>query len=187
MKKQSRFLALVLRHQPEVANLTLDAEGWAPVDDVLKALSEKYGAFSRSQLQELVDTNEKKRFAFNERGNKIRASQGHSIEVSIFKPEDAKTPPDILYHGTKTAFLDAIMREGLQPGSRQFVHLSVDVPTAQMVASRRAGNSIILKVNAKLLYERLAEHLFYESDNGVWLTAHVPPAYFEISEDTDGS
>jgi putative RNA 2'-phosphotransferase len=182
MKKASKFLALVLRHKPEVADLTLDAEGWAPVADVLRALRSRFGEFSRTQLQELVDTNDKKRFAFNERGDKIRASQGHSVaDVMIFKPEDAETPPDELYHGTKKSFLGLIFKDGLKPGTRQHVHLSRDVETANVVAARRSGESVILKVNAKLMSERSSEqHLFYRSENGVWLTDRVPPAYIEV-------
>lgn len=177
MKKASKFLALILRHQPEVGNLTLDSEGWAPVKDVLKAVQSQFGDFTRNDLQELVDTNDKKRYAFNSDGTKIRASQGHSIEVDL--KLETTPPPPFLYHGTKTANLDAIMRDGLKPQSRQHVHLSRDIATANIVANRRAGKSVILRVNTTMLPE-VEEHPFYLSDNGVWLTGSVPPEALTI-------
>lgn len=176
MKKQSKFLALVLRHNPEAGDLTLDHEGWAKTTDVLRALREKYGPFSREDLQELVDTNDKKRYAFNERGDKIRANQGHSLSVDL--KLEPKTPPAVLYHGTKTVFLDSIYRDGLKPGSRQHVHLSPDLETAKVVAARRPGNSVILTVRTG----DMLDHVFYQSDNGVWLTAHVPAEYLVLDQ-----
>ena len=173
MKKQSKFLALVLRHNPAAGNLTLDGEGWANVNEVLAALRSKFGPFSRSELQELVDANDKKRYAFNARGDKIRANQGHSIEVDL--KLTPTTPPDFLYHGTKQSFLGSILREGLKPGQRQHVHLSPDIETAEIVASRRAGESVILIVHSGQMMQP-----FYRSENGVWLTDHVAPENLEI-------
>lgn len=174
MKKASKFLALILRHQPEVGNLTLDAEGWAPVSDVLKAVQNKFGDFTRADLQELVDTNDKKRYAFNSDGTKIRASQGHSIDVDL--KLDTVKPPPFLYHGTKSAYLDSIMRDGLTPQSRQHVHLSKDIGTATIVGNRRSGKTVILRINTT----QLTEHPFYLSDNGVWLTDNVPPEAISV-------
>jgi putative RNA 2'-phosphotransferase len=180
MKSISKFLALVLRHNPQAGNLTLDAEGWADVDAVMKAIQNRFGGFTRDQLRELVDTNDKKRYAFNEDGTKIRASQGHSIEVDL--KLDATKPPPFLYHGTKTAFLDAIMREGLTPQSRQHVHLSKDTATAKIVANRRSGKSVILRVNTTRM-----EGDFFVSDNGVWLTDHVPATALDILGEDHGA
>lgn len=174
MKKQSKFLSLVLRHKPEAGNLVLDSEGWAKVSDVLAALRANFGSFNRAQLQELVDTNDKKRFAFNATGDKIRASQGHSVEVDLNLA--AETPPEFLFHGTKSDYLPAIFVEGLKPGSRQHVHLSPDMETAQKVAARRRGNSVILRV----LTKEMTDHVFYRSENGVWLTDHVPPDFLIV-------
>jgi putative RNA 2'-phosphotransferase len=174
--KHSKFLALVLRHNPAAGNLTLDANGWAPVKDVLEALRAKVGPLSRTQLDELVDgkDNAKKRYAYNAHRDKIRASQGHSVQVDLgLTPVE---PPAILYHGTKKQFLGSIFHEGLKPGSRQHVHLSADIETATIVANRRSGENVILRVNCM----ELAGHPFYLSENGVWLTDVVPPAALEL-------
>lgn len=167
MVKQSKFLSLVLRHKPEVGDLTLDGEGWAPVADVMKALRSRFGEFSRASLDELVATNDKKRFEFNERGDKIRASQGHSVVIDL--KLEPTVPPATLYHGTKTQFLGSIMRDGLKPGSRQHVHLSGDVETAKVVANRRSGSNVILSVETSKV-----DGPFFLSANGVWLTGKVP-------------
>jgi len=169
MKKYSRFMSLILRHKPEVGNLTLDAEGWAKVSEVLSALKHHVGPITRTQLDELVAENDKQRFAFNERRDKIRASQGHSLAVDLALPE--ASPPQHLFHGTKQKFLGSIFHEGLKPGTRQHVHLSPNIDTATTVASRRSGDNVILIV-------KTAEcpGPFYVSANGVWLTEAVPPA-----------
>jgi putative RNA 2'-phosphotransferase len=167
MKKYSRFLSLILRHQPEVGDLTLDGEGWAKVSDVMASLRTHVGPFNRDQLDELVSTNDKQRFRFNDTGDRIRANQGHSVEVDLGLI--SATPPPILYHGTKRDFLDAIMAEGLKPGQRQHVHLSDALETANAVANRRRGASVILLVDTAK-----CPTAFFRSDNGVWLTDAVP-------------
>lgn len=174
LTRQSKFLSLVLRHNPEAGNLTLDHAGWARVSDIIRALRTQFGQFNRDDLQVLVDTNEKKRFSFNEHGDKIRANQGHSLKVDLgLEPAD---PPAILFHGTKTHNLDGIFKDGLTPGSRQHVHLSPDIDTAAKVALRRAGRSIILRIRAG----EMTDHIFYRSANGVWLTDHVPPQFITL-------
>lgn len=172
MSKHSRFLSLILRHKPEEANLKLDAEGWAPTSDVVKALRSRFGEFSHNDLRIIVDDNDKQRFAIE--GNKIRANQGHSVKVDLALPEG--TPPAILYHGTKSVFLDSIMRDGLQKGKRHHVHLSLDRETAEKVAARRSGNSIILEIKAGEMTQP-----FYQSANGVWLTEAVAPEFLTIT------
>lgn len=177
MIKQSKFLSLILRHNPEAGKLTLDAEGWAKVSDVLAAVRSKFGNFSRSDLDRLVAENDKKRFALNAHGDKIRANQGHSVAVDLkLEPQQ---PPERLFHGTKQKNIGLIFKDGLKPGSRQHVHLSKDVETAYVVAGRRRGDDVILIVHAKKLADD--GHTFYCSENGVWLTDTVPPAYLEIS------
>jgi putative RNA 2'-phosphotransferase len=168
MKKASKFLSLVLRHKPEAADLTLDENGWVPVNDVLRALKSRFAGFTRSDLVNLVADNDKQRFAFNDRGDKIRANQGHSVTVDL--QLESTTPPPILYHGTKTQFMDSILREGLKPGSRQHVHLSPDIETARIVASRRTGSNVIFTVDTTKV-----DGQFFRSENGVWLTDKVPP------------
>jgi putative RNA 2'-phosphotransferase len=169
MSKQSKFLALILRHRPEKGNLVLDEQGWADVVAVLKAVS-----LSRAELEQLVEDDDKTRFSFNEDGTRIRANQGHSVQ-SIDLGLQPVDPPTLLYHGTKEKSLDSIQRDGLKPGERQHVHLSGDIDTATTVASRRSGDSVILIIQAGELAAR--GHSFYRSDNGVWLTDTVPPAY----------
>lgn len=175
MVKTSKFISLILRHKPEAGNLTLDAEGWAKVDDVLTAIRKNVGPITKDELEKLVADSDKQRFAFNERKDKIRANQGHSVNVDL--KLEPKTPPAILYHGTKTSNLGSIMKDGLKKGSRQHVHLSRDTATADIVAARRAGNSIILKIDAAAM----TDYTFYESENGVWLIDHVPAQFIEIA------
>ncbi|MEA5364704.1 RNA 2'-phosphotransferase [Amycolatopsis sp., V23-08] len=163
----SKRLALHLRHDPAAIGLTLAPGGWAEVDALLRALT-----ITREQLDEVVETNTKRRYAFDETGTKIRASQGHSVEVDLGLAD--ATPPDVLYHGTVAKFLDAILCEGLRPMHRHAVHLSATVETARTVAARR-GKPVILHVDAAAM--AAAGHTFQVSANGVWLTAAVPPEH----------
>ena len=175
MKAASKYLALILRHKPEAAGLSLDAEGWARVEDVLSALQRKFGSFGREALEELVRSNDKQRYAFDGSGTRIRANQGHSVAVDLGLEPTA--PPDILYHGTAARFLPSILAEGLVRGKRHHVHLSPDRETALTVGARRQGETALLRVlSGKMAADG---HEFFRSGNGVWLTDHVPPAYLE--------
>jgi putative RNA 2'-phosphotransferase len=167
MTRISKRLALHLRHDPAAIGLTLAPGGWVAVDALLRAL-----AITREQLDEVVETNNKRRYAFDETGTKIRASQGHSVEVDLGLAD--AMPPDVLYHGTVAKFLDAILREGLRPMHRHAVHLSATIDTARTVAARR-GKPVILRVDAAAM--AAAGHPFQVSANGVWLTAAVPPEH----------
>jgi putative RNA 2'-phosphotransferase len=174
--KISKKLSYVLRHAPESIGLTLDNQGWANVKDLMIKieipLSLPAGQAGIEALVEVVETNEKKRFAFNDDMTLIRASQGHSIDIDLaYQPT---TPPDFLFHGTATRFIESIQKEGLLKGSRHHVHLSLDESTAQKVGMRH-GKPIILTIKSKDMYE--AGHLFYVSENDVWLTEHVPVAF----------
>lgn len=173
----SRFLSLVLRHKPEEAGITLDNEGYVQTANLLIALKKKGYAITFEQLNEIVETNEKKRFAFSSDHKKIRASQGHSVSDVDLKFE-AKLPPHKLYHGTVHKFLNDIKKSGLQKMSRQYLHLSKDTETAVNVGSRR-GDAIILEIDAfKMSVDGFT---FYESANGVWLTEQVPYKYITIT------
>lgn len=163
----SKRLSRHLRHDPAALGLTLAPGGWAPVETLLRALS-----ISRAQLDEVVEKNNKRRFAFDETGTRIRASQGHSVAVELGLPD--ATPPDVLYHGTVAKYLDAIYREGLRPMNRHAVHLSATVETARAVGARR-GKPLILRIDAASM--TAAGHAFQVSANGVWLTSAVPPEY----------
>ncbi len=172
--KISKFLSYVLRHKPEAIGLTLDAWGWADIDILLQKAREagKFKTLDRSLIQKVVATNDKKRFVISQDGQRIRASQGHSIDVNLqLAPAE---PPVFLYHGTATRFLDDILQKGLKRQQRHHVHLSQDIETAIRVG-QRYGKPVILTVKAQLMYEQ--GFVFFLSDNGVWLTAHVPAAY----------
>lgn len=175
--KISKFLSLVLRHKPEAIGLTLDEQGWADIDELVdKANRSDQGiTLTRSLLQDVVDSSDKKRFTVSENGQKIRAAQGHSVDIDLqLKPVE---PPEFLYHGTATRFLDSILKEGLKPQQRQHVHLSKDVETATAVG-QRYGKPVILTIKALLMHEQ--GFSFYLSENGVWLTDAVPKAYITI-------
>ncbi|MCU7937554.1 MAG: RNA 2'-phosphotransferase [Candidatus Thiodiazotropha sp. (ex Dulcina madagascariensis)] len=169
--KISKFLSFVLRHKPEAIGLVLDEQGWAYIDELINKANQsgEVAALDRSLIQQVVDTNDKKRFVISEDRQRIRAAQGHSIDVDLqLKPA---TPPEFLYHGTATRFLDSILKEGLKPQQRQYVHLSKDIETATAVG-QRYGKPVILKVKALFMYEQ--GFTFYLSVNGVWLTERVP-------------
>ncbi|TFV90216.1 RNA 2'-phosphotransferase [Blastococcus sp. CT_GayMR20] len=166
----SKRLSYVLRHQPGSVGLVLDDAGWVDVDALLTALQ-----LTRGELEHVVATNDKQRFAFDDTGTRIRASQGHSRPVELgYRPE---RPPDVLFHGTVDRFLPAILAQGLVPGRRHAVHLSPDAATARSVGGRR-GRAVVLRVDAAGM--AAAGHTFTRSANGVWLTETVPPAYLGV-------
>ncbi|HEV7980874.1 RNA 2'-phosphotransferase [Amycolatopsis sp.] len=171
----SKRLSLHLRHAPEKIGITLESDGWVEVETLLGALKQHGLALSRDRLREVVAGNDKQRFAFDETGTRIRASQGHSVEVELNLP--TATPPARLYHGTVERFLEAILREGLRPMRRHDVHLSATIDTAIAVGARR-GEPVILGVDAQAMTE--AGHEFRVSANGVWLTSAVPPEFLQL-------
>jgi putative RNA 2'-phosphotransferase len=173
-KKTSKFLSLILRHSPDTIGLRLDENGWAGVEELIQKSAGRGMSFSSQELEEVVLTNDKQRFAFNDDKTKIRASQGHSVEVEL--GFEAKVPPEILYHGTVEKFLQSIMTEGLRKMGRHHVHLSQDRETAEIVGSRR-GPAIILMIRSGEMSRDGFE--FYLSVNGVWLTEKVPVKYIE--------
>lgn len=168
----SKWLSLRLRHDPAAIGLALDSAGWAAVQDLITASARHGMRFDRAALETVVAQNNKRRFEFDEPGARIRARQGHSIEVDLGYAD--ATPPGLLYHGTATRFLPAIWRAGLRPMSRHDVHLSADVETAQAVGGRH-GKSVVLTVDATAMAAQ--GHTFRVTGNGVWLTAEVPPRY----------
>lgn len=174
-RKTSKFLSLVLRHRPETIGIRLDEAGWASVDELLAAMHRHGRPLSREQLDMVVRTNDKRRFAFNEDGTRIRANQGHSVEVKLgYKSAD---PPEILFHGTPERFVPSIRREGLNKGKRHHVHLHADQKVARTVGQRR-GKPVILVIRAKEMRE--VGHEFFVTPNNVWLTDHVPPSFIDV-------
>ena len=172
--KASKYISLLLRHKPEEGNLTLNKEGYCPTVDLIRAVKRKFDWFTLNDLYDIVASDEKGRYSFNEVKTMIRANQGHSTnQVDLTFKEIV--PPDILYHGTATRFLNDIDKEGLKPMSRQYVHLSKDIETAAKVGTRH-GELYIINIDAKKMYED--GYKFYLSDNGVYLTKTVPNKYF---------
>jgi len=171
----SKFLSLILRHEPGKVGLTLDAQGWAHIDELI-TLSQRNGKkIDRALIEEIVTTNDKQRFIISDDGTKIRANQGHSVSIDLgLQPSE---PPLILYHGTATRFLQSIREQGLLHSSRQHVHLSAEKATAINVGSRH-GLPVVLHVAARKMHEQ--GHHFYLSENGVWLTEHVPVSFIEF-------
>jgi len=168
----SKFLSLVLRHQPETINLTLDENGWTDAAILIGQMNANGFAVSKEILQHIVTTNSKSRFAFNDDQTKIRANQGHSVDVELgYKP---KQPPSILFHGTAESSLSSISETGLEKRSRHHVHLSADTDTAIKVG-QRYGKPVVLQVAASDMFND--GYQFFLSDNNVWLTDHVPVKY----------
>lgn len=176
LTKVSKFLSYVLRHCPEDIQLSLDAEGWACIDELIKKAKPKFD-LDYEIIKHVVATNNKQRFKLSSDGLRIRASQGHSIDINLnLEPHE---PPKILYHGTATHFLDSILNQGLKAGNRQYVHLSMDIETAIAVGQRH-GKPIVLTIDAQAMHQQ--EHLFFLSDNHVWLTPYVPANFLNITK-----
>jgi len=179
--RHSKFLSLHLRHQPQALGLTLAPGGWVAVAELLAACAAHGHPLTREELDLLVKSNDKQRFAFDETGQQLRAQQGHSVPVELQLAPAA--PPAVLYHGTVAAALPAIGREGLRPMGRHHVHLSPDAETARRVGNRR-GPAVLLRIDAAELHR--AGGVFYQTGNGVWLTAAVPPEFIHASATTAG-
>jgi putative RNA 2'-phosphotransferase len=171
--KTSKQMSYVLRHRPDSIGLTLAAGGWVSVDELLRALAQYGTRITRADLEYVVAANDKRRFVIE--GDRIRANQGHSVSVDLgLTPVD---PPRMLFHGTARHNLDSIFLDGLVKGRRHHVHLSADTETAVKVGVRH-GSPIVLAVDtAAMVAENL---LFYRSENGVWLTDHVPPRHLTV-------
>jgi putative RNA 2'-phosphotransferase len=170
----SKYLSKHLRHQPERLGLELLPGGWVSVDKLLAAASANGFEISLAELQQVVATNDKQRFAFNDSGDLIRANQGHSIEIDLQLL--VQTPPDTLYHGTHAKAVKAILESGLQKMSRHHVHLTTDLNMAFKVGGRR-GESVIFAVDA--LSMTADGYSFYCTENSVWLVDAVPPQYLK--------
>ncbi|MER6995299.1 RNA 2'-phosphotransferase [Streptomyces sp. NPDC000410] len=171
--KVSKYLSKHLRHQPERIGITLDPNGWVAIDELIRAAAAHGFRFTRTELDHVVAVNDKRRFSVE--GDRIRASQGHTVEVDLGLP--VAEPPEHLYHGTVARSLDAIRAEGLRPMARHHVHLSPDRETATRVGARR-GRPVVLSVHAGAMHR--AGHVFHISANGVWLTDAVPPRFLRF-------
>lgn len=171
----SKFLSLVLRHQPETIGISLDENGWADVEILIGQTNKSGFPISKEIIEYVVNNNSKKRFAFNDDKTMIRASQGHSVEIQL--GYDPVEPPVVLYHGTSETALDSILENGIQKRERHHVHMSTETETAVSVG-KRYGKPVVLQIAAQKMYADGYD--FFRSDNHVWLTNDVPPKYITI-------
>lgn len=177
--KVGKFLSYVLRHEPQAIGLSLDSQGWVALDALVAAARVAGWNIDEARVVSIVKNNDKKRFTLSDDGLRIRASQGHSTS-SVNITREPKVPPQVLYHGTATRFLEAILREGLRPGTRHQVHLSQDITTATAVGQRH-GRPVVLEVQAQLMQEQ--GFVFSQAENGVWLTDLVPAGFVKLLVD----
>lgn len=175
LKKMGVFISLILRHKPEVIGITLNKHGWANVNELIDGINRtgKY-VVDMPMLEEIVCTDNKQRYSFNEDKTKIRANQGHSVDVDVELKE--AVPPEILFHGTGEKYVNSINSGGLKPKSRLYVHLSKDADTAVKVGSRH-GKPVVYTVYAGEMHRQ--GYKFYLSENGVWLTKFVPADFIK--------
>lgn len=166
----SKYLSLILRHDPAAGNITLDAEGWTDLDNLV---ANAQGRFTRAEVEQVVAGNDKQRFTIQD--GRIRANQGHTVEVELHLV--AYEPPEFLYHGTYPEVVPLIQAEGLKKMARHHVHLAADSGTAVTVG-RRSGTPVLFKVKARQMHQE--GYTFFRSVNGVWLVEHVPPQYLEV-------
>ena len=169
-------MSLVLRHDPGVIGRSLDNGGWMSVEDLVKGAGGAGAALTRETVLAIVENDEKGRYALSEDGLKIKATYGHSIDVDL--DLEALEPPQVLFHGTATRFLDSIKSAGITRKRRRYVHLSADRATATKVGGRH-GRPVILIIRARCMFD--AGFLFYHSESGIWLTERVPPEYIDFA------
>ena len=173
LTKTSRFIAFILRHKPESIGITLDEHGWARVSELIDGISKTH-PISFEMLEEIVATDDKGRYSFNEDKTLIRANQGHSVQVDVGLKKIS--PPSVLYHGTGEKYISSIEEIGLIPKTRLYVHLSSDYDTAVKVGSRH-GSPVVYTVDTESMLED--GYTFYVSENGVFLVDAVPSKYIK--------
>ncbi len=170
----SKYLSLILRHKPYIANISLDNHGWANVEELLEGIKPKYN-IDLKRLEEIVREDNKQRYSFDSTHSLIRANQGHSINIDLELKE--QKPPQILWHGTGGKSAPSILKNGILPMSRQFVHLSKDIPTAIQVGKRH-GKPVIFKIDSEEMFNQ--GYKFYLSENKIWLTNFIPPEFISL-------
>jgi putative RNA 2'-phosphotransferase len=173
----SKFMSLVLRHKPEEIGLKFDEYGYLSTAALINGMNQKGYKLTITDIRRIVIEDDKQRYSFNDDETKIKANQGHSVEVNL-KLETVK-PPNELYHGTSTRFSDSICKHGIMKQNRQYVHLSADLDTANKVGKRH-GEPIIFEINSQQMYKE--GYKFYLSENKVWLTDYVPTRFFKVME-----
>ncbi len=173
LSSTSKFLSLILRHKPEVIGITLDMHGWADVRELIRGIS-RSRPFSMEILEEIVRTDAKQRYSFNEDHTKIRANQGHSIPVDV--ELERCEPPEVLYHGTAEKYVPSILQQGLVPKTRLYVHLSADTASARAVGQRHGKPAVFLVLSGEMARSGIP---FFRSRNGVWLAKAVSQEYLQ--------
>ncbi|MGJ8656637.1 MAG: RNA 2'-phosphotransferase [Akkermansiaceae bacterium] len=170
--KISKRLSLILRHNPQSVGLELAPNGWVKIADLLQALKSKGTHLNELMLKTLVTENPKQRFEFDESKSSIRARQGYSVKVDLgYTPSN---PPELLYHGTPSKYIDSILQEGLKKQQRHHVHMSENIPLMLEVARRR-GQPRLIEINAKKMHEE--GHQFFVTENQVWLSEYIPTKF----------
>ncbi|MEI6208857.1 MAG: RNA 2'-phosphotransferase [Desulfuromonadales bacterium] len=180
--KLSKFLSLVLRHQPDAIGLNLDSAGWADITELIEKARKAGVNLTPAAIQNVVATSDKQRFRISPDGTRIRANHGHSLPVELGLPE--AEPPDVLYHGTAKRNLASIRREGIRRGKRNHVHLSADKDSAVKVGVRHGQPVVLIVLAAKMHRDGIR---FFYSENGVWLTEYVAPEYLLLLSDSQKS
>ena len=176
-KRTSKFLSLVLRHRPEQVEIELDEGGWVEVEVLLDALKRHGKSLTREQLETVVRENDKQRFIIDDSGARIRANQGHSVDVTL--DYESAEPPETLLHGTPEKFVSAIRNSGLKKMKRHHVHLHADETIATDVGQRR-GKAVILKIRSAEMHHEGYE--FFVTPNQVWLVESVPAKYIDFPD-----
>ncbi|PCE33418.1 RNA 2'-phosphotransferase [Burkholderia ubonensis] len=173
LDETGKYLSYILRHAPQAIGLQLDPEGWADLNALIAGASRDGRALDPATIHAVVASNDKKRFALSDDGRRIRAVQGHSTPA-VQRQYPERRPPDLLYHGTATRFLESIREQGLKAGARHHVHLSQDVTTA-IAVGKRYGKPVVLAIDAQRMHAR--GFRFFVAENGVWLTDAVPAEF----------
>jgi len=178
LNETSKFLSYVLRHEPQAIGLQLDCEGWANIESLIAGAARDGRMLDIALIRAVVSSSDKKRFSLSDDGLSIRAVQGHST-ASVNLQHVEKEPPEFLYHGTATRFLQSIRQQGLIPGARHHVHLSQEIATA-IAVGQRYGKPVLLKIEARRMHQQ--GFTFFHAENGVWLTAQVPTPFIREGE-----
>ena len=164
-------MSYLLRHNPK--DLVMDKRGWVKVEDLLKNLD-----MTQEELDDIVSTNNKKRFGYNNDKSLIRAHQGHSAKLNLRIKFEEVQFPGTYYHGTDSNTANIILRQGLKPMKRAYVHLSKSIMTATTVGKRHGNEIVIFIIDGNQM--KHDGYKIYQSDNDVILVEEVPPKYLKI-------